>query len=226
MTKLRYYLQGADFFWLTDCSGIVNFMDIDLMPKHQAQRWKLDMLQFDFVVVHRPDKMMVECDLLLRYNWKADELRLTDQEKDRVRLENERREAGLTTGEVSPIKEGILRGPSIPTANQDNDPKRKVTFLEDDTTKRTRKKKRGSTTLCVSPQANRKWKESLKKGEPTPTPTINPKESPQQGKPKPTSTTVNLAAVTVSKMTGLPSLMQKELCVMPTMTRVTTPQQL
>jgi hypothetical protein len=220
MTKLRYYLQGAKFFWLTDCSGIVNLMDIDLMPKHQAQRWKLDMLWFDFVVVHRPDKMMVKCDLHSRYNRKADELCLTDKEKDRIRLENDRRAAGITSEEKSPTKEGILQRPAMSSASPDNnttrgaqhhgDSKRKVTFPEDDPTKRVRKKKRKSTTLCVSPQANEKWKDSLKKGRPTST------------KPD----TINLAAVSLSKMTGLPPLMRKELSVRPRMQRVTTPQQL
>jgi hypothetical protein len=48
---------------------------MELMPTHQVQRWKLDMLQYNFKTVHRPEQMLCECNLLTRYNLYADELR-------------------------------------------------------------------------------------------------------------------------------------------------------
>ena len=44
MDKFRIYLWIREFTWITDCSGIIKFYDMDLMPTHQVQRWKLDML--------------------------------------------------------------------------------------------------------------------------------------------------------------------------------------
>lgn len=75
MNKLKKYLLGREFTWITDCSGIQRFFDTEMDPTHTMQRWKMEMLRFQFTVVHRPSKMMAECDLLSRYNRKADELR-------------------------------------------------------------------------------------------------------------------------------------------------------
>jgi hypothetical protein len=68
MNKCRPNLWGRQFTWITDCTGISSFMEMDLLPQHQAQRWKLDMLCFDFTIVHRPERMLFECNLLSRYN--------------------------------------------------------------------------------------------------------------------------------------------------------------
>jgi hypothetical protein len=48
---------------------------MELMPTHQVQRWKLDMLHYNFKTVHHPERMLCECNLLTRYNLYADELR-------------------------------------------------------------------------------------------------------------------------------------------------------
>jgi hypothetical protein len=46
---------------------------MELMPTYQVQRWKLDMLRYNFKTVHRPERMLCECNLLTRYNLYADE---------------------------------------------------------------------------------------------------------------------------------------------------------
>jgi hypothetical protein len=48
--------------------GITKFWMIDLLPTHQMQRWKMDMLGYDFHVIHQPEMMLCECNLLSRYN--------------------------------------------------------------------------------------------------------------------------------------------------------------
>ena len=77
--KLRRYLWYRPFDWQTDCSGILQFWSMDLMPKHQHQRWKIDMLRFDFNAVHRPEYMLYECNLLSRYNQHATALRRAEE---------------------------------------------------------------------------------------------------------------------------------------------------
>jgi hypothetical protein len=51
---------------------------MELMPTHQVQRWKLDMLRYNFKTVHRPERMLCECNLLTRYSLYADELRQSE----------------------------------------------------------------------------------------------------------------------------------------------------
>jgi hypothetical protein len=51
---------------------------MELMPTHQVQRWKLDMLRYNFKTVHRPERTLCECNLLTRYNLYADELRRSE----------------------------------------------------------------------------------------------------------------------------------------------------
>jgi hypothetical protein len=85
MQKLAPYLWHKPFVWITDCSGIIKFYEMDLMPNHQVQRWKLDMMRFDWTAVHRPERMLYECNLLSRYNTWASALRKRDkvQKEDR-----------------------------------------------------------------------------------------------------------------------------------------------
>jgi hypothetical protein len=78
MEKFRVYLWYKEFTWITYCSGITKFYDMELMPTHQVQRWKLDMLRYNFKTVHRTERMLCECNLLTRYNLYADELRQSE----------------------------------------------------------------------------------------------------------------------------------------------------
>jgi hypothetical protein len=78
MEKFRVYLWNKEFTWITDCSGITKFYDMELMPTHQVQRWKVDMLRYNSKTVHRPERMLCECNLLTQYNLYADELRQSE----------------------------------------------------------------------------------------------------------------------------------------------------
>ena len=66
--KFRPYLFGKAFTWLTDCSGLRKFFEGEDIPSHMIQRWRMQLLRYDFTIVHRPGRMMFECDLLSRYN--------------------------------------------------------------------------------------------------------------------------------------------------------------
>jgi RNase H-like domain found in reverse transcriptase/Integrase zinc binding domain/Reverse transcriptase (RNA-dependent DNA polymerase) len=66
--KFRPYLFGREFTWLTDCSGLRKFFEGDDVPTHMIQRWRMQLLRYDFTIVHRPGRMMFECDMLSRYN--------------------------------------------------------------------------------------------------------------------------------------------------------------
>ena len=66
--KFRPYLFGREFTWLTDCSGLRKFFEGDDIPSHMIQRWRMQLLRYEFTIVHRPGRMMFECDLLSRYN--------------------------------------------------------------------------------------------------------------------------------------------------------------
>jgi RNase H-like domain found in reverse transcriptase len=99
--KWHKYLWNQLFLWITDCNGITRFWMIDLLPTHQMQRWKLDMPRYDFHVIHRPEMMLCECNLLSRYNSYADKLR--KDEKHEVCLQDECIEGKLAAG-MSPNK--------------------------------------------------------------------------------------------------------------------------
>jgi hypothetical protein len=70
--KFRKWLYGAEFTWLTDCSGVQRFMESDCRSNHMLQRWKAELSQFAFTVEHRPALMLTECDTLSRYNTTVD----------------------------------------------------------------------------------------------------------------------------------------------------------
>ena len=73
--KLRPFLFGQEFTWITDCSGLKSFFEGDDLPTHMVQRWRLQLLRYNFTIVHRPQRMLAECDLLSRYNALADAAR-------------------------------------------------------------------------------------------------------------------------------------------------------
>lgn len=76
--KFRPYLFGKEFTWLTDCSGLKKFFEGDDIPTHMIQRWRMQLLRYDFTIVHRPGRMMFECDLLSRYNQETQAWRETE----------------------------------------------------------------------------------------------------------------------------------------------------
>ena len=69
MHKMRKHLIGRTFMWLTDCSMLKRFFSTaDDAPTHMVQRWRAELLQYDFLLEHRPAAMMKECDMLSCYN--------------------------------------------------------------------------------------------------------------------------------------------------------------
>lgn len=76
MKKFHKYLSGAEFTWIADCSGLTGFLTIsEVEPSHIIRRWQFELLRYNFTLVHRPEKMLTECNFLSRYNTKADEMR-------------------------------------------------------------------------------------------------------------------------------------------------------
>ena len=79
--KFKRYLIGQEFTWITDCSGLRKFFETEYEATHTLQRWKLELLRFDFTIVHRPGKMLTECDMLSRYNTWTDLWRQQEEPK-------------------------------------------------------------------------------------------------------------------------------------------------
>jgi hypothetical protein len=80
MYNFRFYLFGKEFTWICDCSGLLQFSETNELPTHQAQRWNLFMLRFVFTIVHGPDRMMRDVDMLSRYNNWVKEMKDTDKQ--------------------------------------------------------------------------------------------------------------------------------------------------
>ena len=73
--KFRHFLFGREFTWMTDCSGLQKFFEGDDLPTHMVQRWRLQLLRYDFTIVHKAARMMADADLLSRYNEMAAQYR-------------------------------------------------------------------------------------------------------------------------------------------------------
>jgi hypothetical protein len=82
MLKFKHWLIGCEFTWITDCSGLLKFFEADYEATHTIQRWKLELLRFDFTIVHRPARMLTECDMLSRYNTWVSKWKETKKEPD------------------------------------------------------------------------------------------------------------------------------------------------
>jgi hypothetical protein len=105
MLKFEHHLIGREFTWIADCSGLVlKFFETEYEASHTMQRWKkLELLQFNFMIVHRPARMLTECDMLSRYNTWTDAWRDGEEktaEKTRVSLytQHETETASTTYG--------------------------------------------------------------------------------------------------------------------------------
>ena len=85
--KFRPYLFGREFTWLTDCSGLRKFFEGDEVPTHMVQRWRMQLLRYDFTIAHRPGRMMFECDMLSRYNLETDAWRQQENSADTPAVE-------------------------------------------------------------------------------------------------------------------------------------------
>ena len=82
IAKFERYLLGRTFTWITDCSGIREFMEGTDIPTHTHQRWRQYLLRFLFIVVHRSAEFLVECDTFSRYNKLIDIMRVQHIKED------------------------------------------------------------------------------------------------------------------------------------------------
>ena len=85
MEKFKRYLLMTTFTWITDCSAIREIVEDvgDRYRSHQIQRWKIRLLQYDFVTVHRPARMLTEVDTLSRYETITQRLKRMEEEMDK-----------------------------------------------------------------------------------------------------------------------------------------------
>lgn len=51
---------------------------------HTIQQWKLELLRFDFTIVHRPTWMLTECNMLSQYNTWTSQWRLDKNDADNL----------------------------------------------------------------------------------------------------------------------------------------------
>ena len=70
MQKWKKWLLGRPFTWLADCSGLKRFFEEcpEDIPHSMIQRWRMELLQYEFDMHHRPADMLTDCDMLSRYN--------------------------------------------------------------------------------------------------------------------------------------------------------------
>jgi hypothetical protein len=66
ISKLRYYLWGQKFYWITDCSAIKALVEYE-GDNHLLRRWAMDLLGYSFEIIHRPERMMKDVDALTRH---------------------------------------------------------------------------------------------------------------------------------------------------------------
>ena len=67
---------------MADCSGLKRFFEADPgdVPRSMLQRWRMELLLFEFTLVHRPADMVTECNMLSRYNAETDRWRRSELE--------------------------------------------------------------------------------------------------------------------------------------------------
>jgi hypothetical protein len=71
MGKWRSWLLGQQLSWLSNGGGLTMFFESDKFhknPIHMINRWRAELLQYQFIIDHRSEFMMTECDLLSCYN--------------------------------------------------------------------------------------------------------------------------------------------------------------
>ena len=62
----RKYLWGALFYWLCDCSSVKEVLEYD-GSIHKLKRWTQELMVYEFVCLHRPNKMMKDVDGFCRH---------------------------------------------------------------------------------------------------------------------------------------------------------------
>ena len=64
MGKFQTCLVGIEFNYIEDWSGIIQWLDQEYEATHIIQRWKMELLRFQFTVLHRPETMLTYRDNL------------------------------------------------------------------------------------------------------------------------------------------------------------------
>ena len=62
----RIYLRGSLFYWICDCSSIKEVLEYD-GSIHQLKRWTQELMAYEFVCIHRPNKIMKDVDGVCRH---------------------------------------------------------------------------------------------------------------------------------------------------------------
>jgi hypothetical protein len=72
--------------WINDCNGLKKFMDNDDHPLHEMQQAQLYMLQFNFTMIHQPNAMVREVNMVTQYNKDPNKLQQMEQQSEDARL--------------------------------------------------------------------------------------------------------------------------------------------
>ena len=62
----RKYLWGVLFYWLCDCSSVKEVLEYN-GSIHQLKRWTQELMTYEFVCIHRPNKTMKDVDGVCRH---------------------------------------------------------------------------------------------------------------------------------------------------------------
>ena len=62
----RKYLWGSQFYWLWGCIAVKEVLEYN-DSIHQLKRWSQKILAYEFVCIHRPNKMMMDVDSICRH---------------------------------------------------------------------------------------------------------------------------------------------------------------
>ena len=62
----RKYLWGTNFYWMCDCSAIKEILEYN-GSIYQVKRWSQELLAYEFIIIHRPRKIMKNTDAISRY---------------------------------------------------------------------------------------------------------------------------------------------------------------
>ena len=61
----KNYLWGTHFYWLCDCNSVKEILNYN-GSIHMLNRWAMELLGYNFAILHRPSRMMTDVDALTR----------------------------------------------------------------------------------------------------------------------------------------------------------------
>ena len=56
--EFRHYLWGEEFTVLSNCNVLKTFFELENNVPHMVHRWRSELLQYQFVIYHHPERMM------------------------------------------------------------------------------------------------------------------------------------------------------------------------